>query len=37
MVLATLEGAMLVARPYGGTSVFEAVVARLLMEFGAAA
>jgi TetR/AcrR family transcriptional repressor of nem operon len=37
MVLATLEGAMLVARPYGGTSVFEAVVARLLLEFGAAA
>jgi len=32
MVVGTLEGAMLVARPYGGTARFESVAARLIAD-----
>jgi TetR/AcrR family transcriptional repressor of nem operon len=34
LIVGTLEGAMLVARPYGDTAKFEAVVTRLLSDFG---
>ena len=33
LIVGTLEGAMLVARPYGDSARFEGVVARLLREF----
>jgi TetR/AcrR family transcriptional repressor of nem operon len=33
MIIAALEGAMLVARPHGGTGVFDAVATRLTMDF----
>lgn len=34
-IIAALEGAMLVARPYQGTGVLDAVIDRLLADFGA--
>jgi TetR/AcrR family transcriptional repressor of nem operon len=36
MVVGTLEGAMLVARPYGGTARFESVAARLIADLSTA-
>jgi hypothetical protein len=36
MILGALEGAMLVARPYGDTTRFQAVAARLIAEFDGA-
>jgi len=33
-IIAALEGAMLVARPYHGTAVLDAVIDRLLVDFG---
>jgi TetR/AcrR family transcriptional repressor of nem operon len=33
MIIGALEGAMLVARPYGGTERFEAAASRLIAEF----
>lgn len=34
LIVGTLEGAMLIARPYGDTARFEAVVRRLLGDYG---
>ena len=33
MIVGALEGAMLVARPYGGVDRFKAAAARLVAEF----
>jgi TetR/AcrR family transcriptional repressor of nem operon len=33
MIIGTLEGAMLIARPYGNTALFEAIAGRLTSEF----
>ena len=37
MIIAALEGAMLVARPYDDMAIFEAVAARLAIDFSPSA